>query len=208
MAHLAAAARADRFEAISEASCASGVRPSADIISLLEALDVRIAAGLTTLRRDSTSAQDHLDEARELIGVALRQEASSAWRGGTHAPIAAQAQTPSVAQGGLPPRKARRVAEYVDVRLTERICVSEMAALADLSRSHFCRAFRTTFGMPPHVYVETKRIERAQRLMLETDMSLLEIALACGYCDAAHFSNAFRRANGMAPSLWRRAARD
>lgn len=169
---------------------------------------MRIAAGLTTLRRDSTSAQDHLDEARELIGVALRHEASSAWRGGARAPIAAQAQTPSVAQGGLPPRKARRVAEYVDVRLTERICVSEMAALADLSRSHFCRAFRSTFGMPPHVYVETKRIERAQRLMLETDMSLLEIALACGYCDAAHFSNAFRRASGMAPSIWRRGVRD
>jgi len=175
-----------------------------DLLALLEALDVRIAAGLTGLRADAC-ARDHLAQARELISRTLRDLSSLSLK--RERPAAAS-DSKELCSGGLPPRRARQVTEYIRVRLAERISVNELADIAGLSRSYFCRAFRTTFNVSPRQYIEARRIEQAQQMMLETDGSLLQIALACGFSEAAHFSKTFRSAMGLSPSRWRRIHRD
>lgn len=87
------------------------------------------------------------------------------------------------------------------------IRVHELARLAGLSLSHFCRAFKSTFGASPRAYVLRRRIELAQGLMVTTCESLSSIALRCGMCDQAHFTRSFRRIVGETPRSWRRARR-
>jgi AraC family transcriptional regulator len=110
----------------------------------------------------------------------------------------------SLARGGLAPWQIRRVIAHIGSHLAERIKVSDFRGLTGLSGSHFSRAFRTSFGDSPHNFVTRRRIESAQKLMLETSEPLCEIALQCGLCDQAHLSRLFRRAVGMSPNAWRR----
>jgi AraC family transcriptional regulator len=110
----------------------------------------------------------------------------------------------SLARGGLAPWQVRRVIAYIDSHLAERIKVPDFRELTRLSGSHFSRAFRNSFGDSPHSFVIRRRIESAQKLMLETSEPLCEIALQCGLCDQAHLSRLFRQAVGMSPNAWRR----
>ena len=83
--------------------------------------------------------------------------------------------------------------------------LGDLAALVRLSRFHFSRAFKDTFGDTPHRYVLRRRIEHAQGLMLTTKTTLAEIALECGLVDQAHLGRSFRRIVGETPAAWRRA---
>lgn len=105
--------------------------------------------------------------------------------------------------GGLPPATVNRIREYNDSHLHERIALETLAEIAQLSVYHFARAFRESVGMPPHAYIVRRRIERAQRLLRSTDLSLSEIALKVGFTDQSHFSRHFRRLTGMSPGLAR-----
>ena len=106
---------------------------------------------------------------------------------------------------GLAPWQARRVAAHVDENLGSPITIDHLSTIAGLSSSYFCRAFKDTFGDPPHAYIMRRRVERAQTLMLQTREPLSQIALACGLSDQAHLCNLFRRLVGQSPSHWRRS---
>lgn len=108
-------------------------------------------------------------------------------------------------RGGLAPWQARRVAALVERRLDGTLSNEELATEAKLSTSHFCTAFRQTFGMSPHAFVIARRVERAKALMLDTDDGLADIADACGFADQAHLSRVFRQVTGSSPASWRRA---
>ena len=108
-------------------------------------------------------------------------------------------------RGGLSPWQVRKVASYVEAHLDQTIRNDDLALIAQLTPSHFGRAFRNSIGEPPHEYVIRRRVERAQGLMLSTDASLSAIALDCGLADQAHLSRLFRRLVGATPASWRRA---
>jgi AraC-like DNA-binding protein len=108
-------------------------------------------------------------------------------------------------KGGLAPWQIRKVAAHIEANLDTSIRSSELAALARLSSCHFSRAFRESFGCSPLEYINQRRVERAQGLMLSTVAPLSQIALDCGLADQAHFSRLFRRFVGESPSTWRRA---
>jgi AraC family transcriptional regulator len=110
-----------------------------------------------------------------------------------------------VLSGGLPAWQARRVSVHVEGNITGRIHIPQLARLVGLSASHFCRAFKCSFGVSPRAYVLRRRIEVAQALMLTTSAPLSAIALSCGMCDQQHFTRSFRRIVGETPSNWRRA---
>jgi len=114
---------------------------------------------------------------------------------------------PQVVRGGLPAWQARRVVSHVDANLSRRIPVQELARLLGLSASHFCRAFKCTFGTSPRHYVLGRRIEVAQGLMLTTSEPLSSIAIRCGMCDQPHFTRSFHRIVGETPYSWRRTRR-
>ena len=88
---------------------------------------------------------------------------------------------------------------HIEAHLDRPIRNEDVAAIVRLNPSHFGRAFRNSFGEPPHEYVIRRRIERAQGLMLSTDAPLSEIALDCGLADQAHLSRLFRRLVGKLP---------
>jgi AraC-like DNA-binding protein/PAS domain-containing protein len=108
-------------------------------------------------------------------------------------------EPPSSNRGGLPPQVARRIREYIDARTNENIPLEAMAELAGLSVFHFARAFRQSFGLPPHSYLLHRRIARAHRLLQQTELPVSEIALSTGFSDQSHFARHFRRLTGMAP---------
>jgi len=109
------------------------------------------------------------------------------------------------ASGGLPPWQLRRIQDYIQDRLAEEISLSELAAVADLSPYHFCRAFKQSTGLPPHAWLTERRVERAQELMAaHPKMGLTEIALCVGYQSQSAFGIAFKRITGLAPGQWRR----
>jgi AraC-like DNA-binding protein len=109
------------------------------------------------------------------------------------------------ASGGLAPWQIRKVTNYVEAHLGRTIRNEDLAALARLNPSHFGRAFRNSFGEPPHEYLIRRRVERAQGLMLSSDASLSDIALGCGLADQSHLTRLFRRIVGESPRAWRRA---
>jgi AraC family transcriptional regulator len=109
-----------------------------------------------------------------------------------------------VVRGGLPTWQTRRIIAHVEANLSRRIPIQELARLLNLSASHFCRAFKCTFGASPREYVLHRRIEVAQGLMLTTSESLSAIAVLCGMCDQPHFTRSFHRIVGQTPYLWRR----
>src|SRR5690606_4959003 len=108
-------------------------------------------------------------------------------------------------RGGLAPHLRRRLVDYIEQHLDQALSLGELARLAALSEYHFARMFRESFGLPPHRYVLQGRLVRARDLLLHGRLPLGEIALACGFASASHFSNRFRQALGAAPGLLRAA---
>jgi transcriptional regulator of acetoin/glycerol metabolism len=107
------------------------------------------------------------------------------------------------AHGGLSPGAMRRVREYVEVHLGESIDLSMLAGVAGLSVHHFARQFKQSAGVTPHVYLTQKRVERAQEMLVQTDLSLAEIAFAVGFFDQGHLARHFRYMLGTTPREFR-----
>jgi AraC family transcriptional regulator len=101
----------------------------------------------------------------------------------------------------------RRVRDHIDAHLGGRILVSDLSAIVHRSPAHFSRAFKKAFGVSPHLYVLRRRIEKASHLMLVSDDSLSDIALACGMVDQSHLCKIFRQITGRTPAAWRRERR-
>lgn len=111
---------------------------------------------------------------------------------------------PQPVRGGLAPYVLRRVTELIEFRLGEDISLSELAGLADLSVSHFCRAFKVSTGRSPHQWRAERRIERAKEMLCYDRMTIAEIALACGFSSQSHFGSVFISSVGVSPAAWRR----
>ena len=109
-----------------------------------------------------------------------------------------------LAAGGLTPRQLRRVTEHLHDHLADAVSPVDLARLLDMSRSHFCRAFKTSTGLPPHAWLMSLRIRRAREMMMTTGRTLVDIALDTGFADQPHFTRVFTRFAGMTPGEWRR----
>ena len=106
----------------------------------------------------------------------------------------------------LPPA-INRVVTHIEANLVWPLQVERLAMIADMSRAHFVRQFTLAMGSAPSDYVLARRIERIERLLLATDMSMGAIAKATGFTDANYLAKAFRRKRGMAPLAWRTSQR-
>jgi AraC-like DNA-binding protein len=114
------------------------------------------------------------------------------------------AQTRRLAVGHLSPYLKRRVKEYIEGNLPNRILIADLSRHLNLSSGHFSRAFRRSFGESPHAYISVRRIARAQCLMLTTEEPLCVVASRCGFANQHHFNRIFRRLVGDTPAAWRR----
>lgn len=100
--------------------------------------------------------------------------------------------------------KAHLVATYITEQLGSDIRLAAVSRAAGLSPFYFSKVFVRTFGQSLRDYVQHQRIKRATSLMLETRLTLSEIALDCGFCDQAHMTRTFSRLVGEPPARWRR----
>jgi AraC-like DNA-binding protein len=79
-----------------------------------------------------------------------------------------------------------------------------LASECGLSVSHFARAFRRSFGTPPHHYLVLQRVECAKALLARSTCALSEVAQQAGFSDQASFSRTFKAVVGTTPGQWRR----
>jgi len=108
-------------------------------------------------------------------------------------------------KGGLPGFRLRRVKELMVTYLEEEFNLIRLAREAGMSEFHFSRAFKKTTGFKPSQYFINLRMERARRLLRETNRSIIEIGLEVGYTSPSHFSRIFHREVGISPSQYRRS---
>jgi len=106
--------------------------------------------------------------------------------------------------GVLAPWQIRKVKEFINASLPATIRMPDCASQVRLSASYFSCAFKATFGMTVRDYIRHRRIELAQQLMLSSEAPQSHIAVACGFCDQAHYCRVFRDVTGLTPRAWRR----
>jgi AraC-like DNA-binding protein len=104
-----------------------------------------------------------------------------------------------------PARHLLRAKDLADARYSEPLEVEDLAQAAGLSKAHFSREFRRTFGESPYVYLLTRRLERAAALLRNTDYSVAEICLEVGLKGVGSFTTSFKRVYGMTPTAYRAA---
>lgn len=98
----------------------------------------------------------------------------------------------------------RRVCDYVEANYAERITLDDMARIAGYSRYHFVRAFREAMGTPPYAYLIGVRVQNAARRLLDTSLSIADVARLTGFSTHAQFSSRFREQVGVTPAEYRR----
>ena len=108
-------------------------------------------------------------------------------------------------RGGLAAWQRRALDETIEAHLAEPLSLMELAEQVRLSPRHFARAFKQSFGQPPHQYHLARRIERAKAMLGRRDMSVTEIAVSLGFADTSAFSTTFRRFAGETPRDYRRS---
>lgn len=106
--------------------------------------------------------------------------------------------------GGLTTAACRRIVDYIEAHLDQPLVLDHLAGETNLS-NHFARMFRVSFGMPPHRYVDQRRIHRACHLLRDTTRTLASIALSCGYSSQSHLTRAFKAKTSVTPGEWRAA---
>jgi AraC family transcriptional regulator len=124
-----------------------------------------------------------------------------------HELVRLNAGTPRVeapVRGGLAAWQQRTVTAYIEEHFAEQISLATLANLVRLSPYYFCRAFKQSFGMPPHRYHSSRRIEHAKSLLSKPASSVTDIGLTIGFSETSSFSAAFRKATGLTPTAYRR----
>ncbi len=100
-------------------------------------------------------------------------------------------------------RRLLRAKDRMDAASEEAWPITRLAAVSGVSQAHFARSFRYAFGLPPHRYLLTRRIERAAALLRDTDMSITEIVFGTGWNSLGTFGRVFRDITGESPSALR-----
>jgi AraC-like DNA-binding protein len=104
----------------------------------------------------------------------------------------------------MAPWQARCIQAYIALNLHAKIRVPDLVRVVRFAPNRFDRVFKKTFDCSPHQYVMRVRIAHAQRLLLQSDDTVSEIATTCGFKSQSHLSNLFRKMMGQSPGKWRR----
>jgi AraC family transcriptional regulator len=114
----------------------------------------------------------------------------------------------SEARAGLTRIQLDRAINYMEENLDKPLALLDVAHAVGLGVTHFARRFKQSTGRAPHQYLMRCRVERARRLLAETDNAIAQIAFACGFAHQEHLTRIFRRLNGETPAKFRRGVRD
>jgi len=107
-------------------------------------------------------------------------------------------------KGGLAPKVALLVCEFIHENYHRQIFLSELSDLAQLSEFHFCRMFKENMAQTPQEYLTQVRIERVKQLLSSTKLSLVEVTLKCGFANQSHMGRYFKKLIGISPMQYRK----
>ena len=145
----------------------------------------------------------HDDEEQETLYIDYLTRALAARMIRAHAAAARPRAHPS-----KPMRHSlTRAIDFMAANLDQSLDLVSIAGAAGLSPSHLARQFRASFGKPPHQHLMHMRIDRAKRLLDQSDNSIAEIAFACGFSSQEHLTRLFKRSRGISPAAYRKARR-
>jgi transcriptional regulator GlxA family with amidase domain len=105
-------------------------------------------------------------------------------------------------------RRLLRAKDRIDAASHEAWPVRRLARVSGVSEAHFARSFKEAFGLPPHRYLLTRRVERAIALLRDTDLAITQIAFDTGWESLGTFGRTFRDVTGESPSAIRASARE
>jgi transcriptional regulator GlxA family with amidase domain len=103
-------------------------------------------------------------------------------------------------------RRMLRARDAMDRSYARPLDIPALARIAQVSKAHFIRTFRTTFGETPHRYLQRRRVERAMFMLRETDLSVTDVCFAVGFGSLGTFTRTFHEIIGRSPSAYRRGA--
>ena len=106
---------------------------------------------------------------------------------------------PLRARLGVHNTKLLFIIELMEANLTEPLTLKELSQYAGLSRRHIERLFRQNLGRSPARYYLDLRLDRARHLLMSSDMAVIDVAVACGFISASHFSKCYREIYGRPP---------
>ncbi len=113
--------------------------------------------------------------------------------------------SPQVVAGKLTQQQLRSVRDFMEVHLSDKIVLDDVATLLGLDRFRFLKLFKHTVGMTPHAWLLRLRLESAVELMkANSEMAMTDVAHAVGFFDQSHFTHAFRHAYGVTPARFQR----
>lgn len=112
----------------------------------------------------------------------------------------------AIRKGGMAPNKLRRALEFISDKLEQQqgIPLEVVAREVGMSRYHFSRVFKESMGLSPINYIVRQRIERAKKLLAETELPIADIALQAGFSGQSHFTTFFRKLVGLTPRSFRK----
>lgn len=97
-------------------------------------------------------------------------------------------------------RRLLRAKDRMDAASEEEWSVERLASVSGVSEAYFARSFKDAFGVPPHRYLLTRRIERAKALLRDTDQPIIDIAFQTGWASLGTFGRVFRDITGESPT--------
>ena len=109
-------------------------------------------------------------------------------------------------RGGMAPRKLRRAIEFINENLDKEqtVALAAVAEAVQMSYFHFSRAFKQSTGVSPNAYMTEQRIDRAKKLLTETELPIADIALRTGFASQSHFTTTFRKLVWTTPKAFRK----
>ncbi len=162
---------------------------------------------------DDTWARDRLSW---LIASEIRNECSNGFPRGTMfiegatsvflaqlARIFHKIDVPGDAPRALDKTRLQKVTDYLESHLDRNVSLSELSTLIGVTPRYFSGSFKRALGRPPHQYLLELRVARAKTLLCESNLRLIDIALAVGFNSQSHFNDCFRRMAGVTPARFR-----
>jgi AraC family transcriptional regulator len=161
--------------------------------AVLDPMLEQLAIAITTALRDGTAGDElYIDTLAQMMAVHLAR---------THSSQSRPVRTPAIQT--MAGWRMRRVIEYIEEHLDGNLSLEAMAAEVEISPVYLARAFKAAIGQSPHRYVLGRRIDRAKELLRNTDLPVIDVALAAGFSSQSHLSYWFQRYLGVSPAAYR-----
>jgi AraC family transcriptional regulator len=162
--------------------------------AILDPLLEQLAIAITTALRNGTAEDGlYIDTIAQMMAVHLAR---------SHSSLSKPARAPVTRP--IAGWKMRRLVDFIEENLDGDLSLDAMAAEVEISPLYLARAFKAAVGQSPHQYVLVRRIERAKELLRNTDLPVVDVALASGFSSQSHLSHWFLRHVGVSPAVYRR----